>query len=165
MTHVPFPSNFVHRQPGVSPHRRMQLALVDGGLRSTWTALPLSNSRPLTCCKYRGLNCWLHNIPPNKATLLTVAKIIEYLDMPVPEIKYHWLQSAWMLKHGDILTWSHFPYHWLFVLGIHRYPVDSQHTRPVILKIYISLTWISSRETNKMRGLSVLLTSPQWARL
>ena len=29
--------------------------------------------------------------------------------------------------HDDVIKWKHFPRHWLFVMGIHRWPVNSPH--------------------------------------
>ena len=29
--------------------------------------------------------------------------------------------------HDDVMKWKHFPHYWPFVLGIHRFPVNSPH--------------------------------------
>ena len=34
-------------------------------------------------------------------------------------------------KHDDVIKWKHFPCYWPFVRGIHRWPVNSSHKRPV----------------------------------
>ena len=31
-------------------------------------------------------------------------------------------------KHDDVINWKHFPRHWPFVRGIHRWPVNSPHS-------------------------------------
>ena len=39
--------------------------------------------------------------------------------------------NGWNPTHDDVIKWKHFPRYWPFVRGIHRWPVNSPHKRPV----------------------------------
>ena len=61
------------------------------------------------------------------------------------------------VSHDDVIKWKHFPRNWLFVRGIHRSPVNSQHTGQWHAALMFSLIcvwingWVNSREAGDMR--------------
>ena len=59
-----------------------------------------------------------------------------------------------MTQHADIMTWNYFPHYWHFVRGIHRSPVDSPLTRPVMWNYDFSLllAWISCLTNSPLAG-------------
>ena len=76
----------------------------------------------------------------------------------------HW--SGWCAifpQLKNIVTWTHFPYYWPFVLGIHWLPVDSQHKGLVIQSLVVSLVlaWISFWTNSQVAGeMKCLYTHP-----
>ena len=45
----------------------------------------------------------------------------------------HWLITrGWPLVYDDVMTWGQCPHYLPFVLGIYRYPIDSQHKGQVM---------------------------------
>ena len=57
-------------------------------------------------------------------------------------------------SHDDVIKWKHFPRYWPFVQGIHRWPVNSPHKRPVMLMFSLICAWINGWVNN--RGASDL---------
>ena len=59
--------------------------------------------------------------------------------------------------HDDVIKWKHFPRYWLFVLGIHRSPVNSPHESQWRGALMFSLIcawingWINNREAGDLR--------------
>ena len=39
--------------------------------------------------------------------------------------------------HDDVIKWKHFPRYWPFVRGIHWFPVNSPHKRPMTQNFYV----------------------------
>ena len=38
-------------------------------------------------------------------------------------------QNSILLAHADVIKWKHFPRYWPFVRGIHRWRMNSPHTK------------------------------------
>ena len=59
--------------------------------------------------------------------------------------------------HDDVIKWKHFPRHWPFVRGIHRWPVNSPHKgqwRGALMFSVICLWingWVKNREAGDLR--------------
>ena len=55
--------------------------------------------------------------------------------------------------HDDVIKWKHFPQYWPFVMGIHRWPVDSfnRGQRRGALMIYLIFAWTNGWENNGRR--------------
>ena len=49
------------------------------------------------------------------------------------------IRCACTVGHDDVIKWKHFPRHWPFVRGIHRWPVNSPHKRPVTRRFDVFL--------------------------
>ena len=62
-----------------------------------------------------------------------------------------------LLYHDDVIKWKHFPRYWSFVRGIHRSPVNSQHTGQWRGALVFSLIcvwindWVNKRGTGELR--------------
>ena len=60
-------------------------------------------------------------------------------------------------KHDDVIKWKQFPRYWLFVLGIHRSPVNSPHKGQWRGALIFSLIcgwingWVNNREAGDLR--------------
>ena len=60
--------------------------------------------------------------------------------------------------HDDVIKWKHFPRYWLFLRGIHRWPVNSPHKGQWRRSLVFSLicawinSWVNNRETGDLRG-------------
>ena len=65
--------------------------------------------------------------------------------------------SGW--PHDDVIKWKHFPLHWPFVRGIHRWPVNSPHKgqRRGALVFSLICTWTNGwaniRDAGDLRRL------------
>ena len=59
-----------------------------------------------------------------------------------------------MNGHDDIIKWKHFPCHWPFVRGIHRWPVNSPRKGQWCgtLMFSFTCTWINGRVNNGEAG-------------
>ena len=59
--------------------------------------------------------------------------------------------------HDDVIKWKHFPRYWPFVLGIHRWPVNSTHKGQLRRALMFSLIcawingWVNNREAGDLR--------------
>ena len=53
-------------------------------------------------------------------------------SVPMEQPRRTWLY----LWHDDVIKWKHFPRHWPFVRGIHRWPVVPPHKGPVKRKMF-----------------------------
>ena len=59
--------------------------------------------------------------------------------------------------HDDVIKWKHFPRYWLFVRGIHRWPVNSPHKGQWRGALIFSLIcawingWVNNREAGDLR--------------
>ena len=65
-----------------------------------------------------------------------------------------WLRMTWCKPaHGDVIKWKHFPRHWPFVRGIHRWPVNSPHKGQWRGALMFSLicAWINDWVNNGLR--------------
>ena len=51
--------------------------------------------------------------------MLSISRLTAYLGATVATHEGQY--------HDDVATWNGFPHYWLFVRGIHRWPVDSPH--------------------------------------
>ena len=47
-----------------------------------------------------------------------------------------------IIQHDDAIKWKHFPRNWLFVLGIHRSPVNSPHKGQWRGALIFFLIWV-----------------------
>ena len=56
--------------------------------------------------------------------------------------------------HDDVIKWKHFPRHWTFVRGIHRWPVNSPHKSQWRGALMFSLifAWINGWANNREAG-------------
>ena len=60
-------------------------------------------------------------------------------------------------NHDDVIKWKHFPRYWLFVGGIHRWPVNSPHKGQWRGALMFSLIcarikdWVNNREAGDLR--------------
>ena len=60
-------------------------------------------------------------------------------------------------SHDDVIKWKHFPRYWLFMRGIHRWPVDSTHKgqwRGALMFSFIRAWingWVNNREAGDLR--------------
>ena len=45
----------------------------------------------------------------------------------VTDTSTQYMSHQSIVLHDDVIKWKHFPRHWLFVRGIHRWPVNSPH--------------------------------------
>ena len=60
-------------------------------------------------------------------------------------------------QHDDVIKWKHFPRYWLFVWGIHRWPVNSPHKGQWREALMFSLicawinAWVNNREAADWR--------------
>ena len=60
--------------------------------------------------------------------------------------------------HDDVIKWKHFPRHWPFVRGIHRWRVNSPHKGQWRGALVFSLIcvwingWVNNREAGNLRG-------------
>ena len=50
---------------------------------------------------------------------------LAYLEYVIYLITIAW--HAYRIIHDDVIKWKHFPRHWPFVRGIHRWPMNSPH--------------------------------------
>ena len=61
------------------------------------------------------------------------------------------------MLHDDVIKWKHFPRSWLFVRGIHRWPVNSPHKGQWRGALMFSLIcarinrWVNNREAGDLR--------------
>ena len=61
------------------------------------------------------------------------------------------------MHHDDVIKWKHFPRYWLFVRGIHRSPVNSQHKDQWRGAFMFSLIcawinrWVNNSEADDLR--------------
>ena len=65
----------------------------------------------------------------------------------------YWLSNVPSI-HDDVIKWKHFPRYWLFVRGIYRSPVSSQHKGQWRGALIFSLicTWINNWVNNGEAG-------------
>ena len=64
---------------------------------------------------------------------------------------YHdYVGTSLPASHDDVIKWKHFPRYWLFVRGIHRWPVDSPHEgqRRGALTFSLICAWTNSWANN-----------------
>ena len=57
------------------------------------------------------------------------------------------------VSHNDVIKWKHFPRYWLFVRGIHRWPVNSPHKgqwRGDLICAWIN-GWVNNRKAGGLR--------------
>ena len=60
-------------------------------------------------------------------------------------------------SHDDVIKWKHFPRHWPFLRGIHRWPVNSPHKGQWRGALMFSLicvwinAWVNNREAGDLR--------------
>ena len=73
--------------------------------------------------------------------------------------QYSWLASlsVWLSKvqyNDDVVKWKNFPRYWLFVRGIHQWPVNSPHKGQWRGALMFSLicTWINGWVDNRKAG-------------
>ena len=61
------------------------------------------------------------------------------------------------LCHDDVIKWKHFPRHWPFVRGIHRFPMNSPHKGQWRGALMFTLIcgringWVNNREAGDLR--------------
>ena len=66
---------------------------------------------------------------------------------------YVWIEK----KHDDVIEWKHFPRHWPFVWGIHRWLVNSPHKGQgrgaLMLSLICAWTngWVNNGEAGDLR--------------
>ena len=68
-----------------------------------------------------------------------------------------WINHYWDYYHGtygDVIKWKRFPRYWLFVWGIHRWPVNSRHKGQWRGALMFSLicAWINGGVNNREAG-------------
>ena len=73
----------------------------------------------------------------------------------------YWWVFVWLPQcqwwHDDVIKWKHFPRNWLFVRGIHRSTVNSQHKGQWRGALMFSLIcvwinrWVNNREAGDLR--------------
>ena len=67
------------------------------------------------------------------------------------------LNQLSLRSHDDVIKWKHFPRYWPFVLGIHRWPVNSPHKGQWRGALMFSLIcawtngWVNNREAGDSR--------------
>ena len=78
-------------------------------------------------CSHWKINAILHCHICN----LRINKNVEIVSIMHPSRSYH-----------GVIKWKHFPNYWLFVRGIHRWPVNSPKKRPVMwsLDVFCNLS-------------------------
>ena len=93
------------------------------------------------------------------------SRLVPYLQVRPSLLirRSHRLFTLWALglqmsfRHDDVIKWKHFPRHWLFVRGIHRWPVNSPHKGQWRGALMFSLicawinAWVNNREAGDLR--------------
>ena len=115
-----------------------------------------------TCCQNRcSLSCKIsyHNSPHQKDYYLKIRYecVItspsfngrKSLIQTFTVILY--LRGIW---YDDVIKWKHFPHHWPFVRGIHRWPVNSPHKAQWRRALMFSMifAWTNSWVNNRNAG-------------
>ena len=78
---------------------------------------------------------------------------------PPPENPWFLIVFTW--PRDDVIKWKHFPRYWLFVRGIHRFPVNSQYKSQWRGALMFSLIcvwingWVNNREAGDLRRFCV----------
>ena len=107
-----------------------------------------------------------HNIIiSHHGNLQTPARDVPIESMPT---ELNWLRTqirkvtwvcGWVfcLKNDNVINWKHFPRYWSFVVGIHRWPVNSPHKGQWRGALMFSLTcarinsWVNNREAGDLK--------------
>ena len=90
--------------------------------------------------------------PPLKINgdLLAKPELTSLYNRPV-------VACMFLMQHDDVIKWKHFPRHWPFVRGIHRFPVNSPHKGQWREALMFSLIcvwinrWVNNREAGDLR--------------
>ena len=101
---------------------------------------------------YYPLPCWIHF---RKYTGIFVFLLV--LDTAITHSGDQSISSYGLDRYDDVIKWKHFPRHWPFVRGIHRWPVNSSlkgHARtPLRFSLICARIngWINNREAGDLK--------------
>ena len=80
------------------------------------------------------------------------------LRLSICQYQWHEESMGWNIQiHDDVIKWKHFPRHWSFVRGIHRWRVNSPRKGQwrgalIFSLICVSINgWVNNREAGDLR--------------
>ena len=109
---------------------------------------------PCTWGTYINIYIYTHHLMSAPAEVLTLNSVGQSgSTVQSQTTKPHMIFKV-PLVHDDVIKWKHFPCHWPFVRGIHRWPVNSPHKGQWRSALMFSLigSWINISVNNGEAG-------------